>query len=308
MIKQRTIQKMVKAVGVGLHTGKRVELRLIPAEANKGITYIRTDLKPAVEFTANAKSVKDTMLCTCLVNEDDVRLSTVEHINSALYALGIDNLIIEIDAPEIPIMDGSSSPFIFLLLEAGIKELNKPKKFIKIKENIRVESGDKWAEFKPYNGFKIDFTIDFSHPAIPASQQYVLDFTSNKYISEISRARTFGFMKDIDYLRSQGLCLGGSLDSAIVLDDYSVLNPGGLRYQDEFVRHKILDAFGDIFMAGHNIIGEMVAYKSGHGLNNMLLQSLMDKKSAWEMVTIEDGVSERRVEEILDISTGFSLA
>lgn len=308
MIKQRTIGRVVKAVGVGLHTGKRVEMRLIPSDANTGITYIRTDLNPSVKFPAAAKLVKDTMLCTCLVNEDDVRLSTVEHVNSALYALGIDNIIIEVDAPEIPIMDGSASPFMYLLLEAGIKELNKPKKFIKIKENVRVENGEKWAEFKPYNGFKIDFTIDFDHPAIAGYQNYVLDFSTSKYINEISRARTFGFMKDIEYLRSQGLCLGGSLDSAIVLDDYSVLNPGGLRYPDEFVRHKILDAFGDIFMGGHNILGEMVAYKSGHALNNTLLQAVLDKQSAWELVTIEDEKDERVAQGILDISKGIIVA
>ena len=288
MIKQRTVGKVVKATGVGLHTGKKVTLTFRPAEANTGVVYKRTDLNPVVTFVADAKSVRDTMLCTCLVNEDNVRLSTVEHLNSALSGLGIGNIIIEVDAPEIPIMDGSASPFVYLLLEAGIKELDKPKKFIRIKQVVRVEDGDKWAEFRPYDGFKLDFTIDFNHPAINnGNMRYVLDFTTEKFISEISRARTFGFLKDIEYLQSQGLCLGGSLNCAIVLDEYNVVNPDGLRYEDEFVRHKTLDAIGDIFMCGHNIIGEMVAYKSGHGLNNKLLQMMLARTDAWEYV--EDG-------------------
>lgn len=288
MIKQRTVNKIVKATGVGLHTGKKVTLTFKPAEANSGVIYRRTDLNPPVTFYADAKSVRDTMLCTCLVNEDNIRLSTVEHLNSALSGLGIDNIIIEVDSSEIPIMDGSAAPFVYLLLEAGIKELNKPKKFIRIKQTVRVEDGDKWAEFRPYNGFKLDFTINFNHPAIGnGDQQYIIDFTTQKFISEISRARTFGFLKDIEYLQTQGLCLGGSLNCAIVLDEYNVINPEGLRFEDEFVRHKTLDAIGDVFMCGHNIIGEMVAYKSGHGLNNKLLQMMLARTDAWEYV--EDG-------------------
>lgn len=289
MIKQRTLRKKIKATGIGLHTGRKVTLTILPAAENTGIIYRRTDLSPAVEFPADAKSVKDTMLCTCLVNDEGVRISTVEHINSALAGLGIDNLVIEVDAPEIPIMDGSASPFVYLLLEAGIAEQHAAKKFIKIKDNVRVEMGDKWAEFAPSNGFSLDFTIDFNHPAInDTTQRYQFDFTTENFIRKISRARTFGFMKDIENLQKNGLCLGGSMDCAIVVDDYRVLNEDGLRYQDEFVRHKILDAIGDLYMCGHNIIGAFTAYKSGHALNNMLLQKVLATQEAWEYVVFED--------------------
>lgn len=289
MIKQRTLKRIVQATGVGLHTGKKVTLTMRPAPANTGVIYRRTDLNPPVDFPADAKSVRDTMLCTCLVNEDDVRISTVEHLNAALAGLGIDNIVIEVNAPEIPIMDGSAAPFVFLLLDAGIEELRTAKKFIRIKETVRVEDGDKWAEMRPYNGFKLDFTIDFNHPAIDAStQRYNLDFSAESFMSQISRARTFGFMRDIEYLQSKGLCLGGSFDCAIVVDDYRVLNDDGLRFEDEFVRHKMLDAIGDLFMCGYNIIGEFTAFKSGHALNNKLLQAVLAKESAWEFVTFED--------------------
>ncbi|HEK0469652.1 TPA: UDP-3-O-acyl-N-acetylglucosamine deacetylase [Proteus mirabilis] len=289
MIKQRTLKRIVQATGVGLHTGKKVTLTMRPAPANTGVIYRRTDLNPPVDFPADAKSVRDTMLCTCLVNEDDVRISTVEHLNAALAGLGIDNIVIEVDAPEIPIMDGSAAPFVFLLLDAGIEELRTAKNFIRIKETVRVEDGDKWAEMRPYNGFKLDFTIDFNHPAIDAStQRYKLDFSAESFMSQISRARTFGFMRDIEYLQSKGLCLGGSFDCAIVVDDYRVLNDDGLRFEDEFVRHKMLDAIGDLFMCGYNIIGEFTAFKSGHALNNKLLQAVLAKESAWEFVTFED--------------------
>lgn len=289
MIKQRTLRKTIQTTGVGLHTGKKVTLTLRPAKANTGIIYRRTDLQPAVDFPADAKSVRDTMLCTCLINETGVRISTVEHINAALAGLGIDNLVIEVDAPEIPIMDGSASPFVYLLLDAGIKELNTPKKFIKIKETVRVEIDDKWAELSPYKGFKLDFTIDFNHPAINAStQRYELDFSAQAFIQQISRARTFGFMRDIEQLQSQGLCLGGSMDCAIVVDNYRVLNEDGLRFNDEFVRHKMLDAIGDLYMCGHNIIGAFTAYKSGHALNNKLLQAVLATEGAWEYVTFDD--------------------
>lgn len=289
MIKQRTLKRIVQATGVGLHTGKKVTLTMRPTPANTGVIYRRTDLNPPVDFPADAKSVRDTMLCTCLVNEDDVRISTVEHLNAALAGLGIDNIVIEVNAPEIPIMDGSAAPFVFLLLDAGIEELRTAKKFIRIKETVRVEDGDKWAEMRPYNGFKLDFTIDFNHPAIDAStQRYKLDFSAESFMSQISRARTFGFMRDIEYLQSKGLCLGGSFDCAIVVDDYRVLNDDGLRFEDEFVRHKMLDAIGDLFMCGYNIIGEFTAFKSGHALNNKLLQAVLAKESAWEFVTFED--------------------
>jgi UDP-3-O-[3-hydroxymyristoyl] N-acetylglucosamine deacetylase len=288
-VKQRTLKKTIQATGVGLHTGKKVTLTLRPAPENTGIIYRRTDLNPYVDFPVDAKSVRDTMLCTCLVNEDNVRISTVEHINAALAGLGIDNLIIEVNAPEIPIMDGSASPFVYLLLDAGIAEQNALKKFLCVKETIRVENGDKWAEIRPYNGFRLDFTIDFHHPAIDnSSQRYRLDFSSESFIRQISRARTFGFMRDIEALQSKGLCLGGSLDCAIVVDDYKVLNDDGLRFDDEFVRHKMLDTIGDLYMSGHNMIGEVVCYKSGHALNNQLLQALLAKQDAWEYVTFTE--------------------
>lgn len=289
MIKQRTLKRIVQATGVGLHTGKKVTLTLGPAPANTGIIYRRTDLNPQVDFPADTKSVRDTMLCTCLVNEHDVRLSTVEHLNAALAGLGIDNIIVEVDAPEIPIMDGSASPFVYLLLDAGIEELNSAKKFLRLKQTVRVADGDKWAELAPYNGFTLDFTIDFKHPAIDASsQRYFLNFSAESFVRQISRARTFGFMRDIEYLQSRGLALGGSFDCAIVVDDYRVLNEDALRFEDEFVRHKMLDAIGDLFMCGHNIIGAFTAFKSGHAMNNKLLQAVMVRQEAWEMVTFED--------------------
>lgn len=289
MIKQRTLKRIVQATGVGLHTGKKVMLTLRPAPANTGVIYRRTDLTPPVDFLADAKIVRDTMLSTCLINDQGVRISTVEHLNSALAGLGIDNIIVEVDAPEIPIMDGSAAPFVYLLLDAGIDELNSAKKFIRVKENVRVEDGDKWAEIKPYNGFSLDFTIDFTHPAIDSSsQRYQMEFSTERFIRQISRARTFGFMRDIEQLQSRGLCLGGSLDCAIGLDDFRVLNEEGLRYEDEFVRHKMLDAIGDLFMCGHNILGAFSAYKSGHAVNNQLLQAVLVREEAWEWTTFED--------------------
>lgn len=291
MIKQRTLKQSIKVTGVGLHSGNKVTLTLRPAMPNTGVIYCRTDLNPPVTFPANADSVQDTMLCTCLVNDEGVRISTVEHLNAALAGLGIDNIIIEVDAPEIPIMDGSASPFVYLLLDAGIEEQNVAKKFLRIKKSIRVEDGDKWAEFKPYNGFRLEFTIDFKHPAISKDVcNYAIDFSAQAFVQKISRARTFGFMKDIEYLQSQGLALGGSLDNAIVLDNYRILNEDGLRFNDELVRHKMLDAIGDLYMLGHNIIGEFTAYKSGHGLNNKLLRALLKEQDAWEWVTFEDKV------------------
>ncbi|MCP1065504.1 UDP-3-O-acyl-N-acetylglucosamine deacetylase [Serratia symbiotica] len=289
MIKQKTLKRIVQATGVGLHTGKKVTLTMRPAPANTGVIYRRTNLNPPVDFPADAKSVRDTMFCTCLVNEHDVRISTVEHLNAALAGLGIDNIIIDVDAAEIPIMDGSASPFVFLLLDAGIEELNCAKKFLRLKDRVRVEDRDKWAELSAHNGFRLDFTIDFNHPAIDASaQRYLLDFSADSFVRQISRARTFGFMRDIEYLQSRGLALGGSFDCAIVVDDYRVLNEDGLRFEDEFVRHKMLDAIGDLFMCGHNIIGAFTAYKSGHALNNKLLQAVLARQEAWEYVTFQD--------------------
>lgn len=290
MIKQRTLKQAVKVTGIGLHSGKKVTLTLRPAPANTGIIYARTDLEPTVYFPASADAIRDTTLCTCMINDDGVRISTVEHLNAAMSALGLDNLIVEVDAAEIPIMDGSSSPFIYLLLDAGIEEQNAAKKFIRIKQNVRVEEGDKWAEFKPYSqGLKLDFTIDFTHPMISKEvRNYKMEFSAQNFIQQLSRARTFTFMKDVEYLQSIGLALGGSLDNAIVLDDYRILNEEGLRFKDELVRHKMLDAIGDLYMCGYNILGDFSAYKSGHGLNNKLLRAVLANQEAWEFVTFED--------------------
>lgn len=289
MIKQKKIKQTVQVTGVGLHTGKKATLTMHPAPENSGVIYRRIDLNPCVYFKAHAKYVRDTMLCTCLVNDSDVRISTVEHLNAALAGLGVDNIIIDVDSPEIPIMDGSASPFVSLLLDAGIEELNAPKKFLRLTECVRVEDGDKWAELAPYNGFHLDFTIDFHHPIIDKSRQrYCFDFSSDSFISQISRARTFCFIHEIKSLWSRGLALGGNFDCAIVVDDSCILNKEGLRFKDEFVRHKILDAIGDLFMCGHNIIGAFRAYKSGHALNNKLLQTVLYRRKAWKWVNIQN--------------------
>lgn len=290
MIKQRTLKKAVSGTGIGLHSGNKVTLNLRPAPANTGIIYRRVDLQPAVDFKASAEMVKDTMLCTCLVNDNGERISTVEHLNAALAGLGIDNIIIEVDAPEIPIMDGSASPFIFLLQSAGVEELNSAKQFIKIKKPIRIEDGDKWAEFLPSNhGFIMDLRIEFDHPVFEGRNQHVrADFSGDWFHEEISRARTFGFMKDIEYLQSQNLALGGSLENAIVVDEFRILNDDGLRYDDEFVKHKVLDAVGDLYLSGHSILGEFRAYKTGHGLNNQLLRALLANQESWEFTTVDE--------------------
>ncbi|WP_301099524.1 UDP-3-O-acyl-N-acetylglucosamine deacetylase [Otariodibacter sp.] len=290
MIKQRTLKQVVKVTGIGLHSGKKVTLTLRPAPANTGILYGRTDLEPAVYFSASADMIGDTTLCTCMINDDGVRISTVEHLSAAMSALGLDNVIVEVNAPEVPIMDGSSSPFIYLLLDAGIEEQDAPKKFVRIKEPVRVEDGDKWAEFKPYsNGLRLEFTVDFQHPLITKDvKNYKMELSAQNFIQQLSRARTFTFMKDVEYLQSMGLALGGSLDNAIVLDDYRILNEDGLRFKDELVRHKMLDAIGDLFMCGYNILGDFSAYKSGHGLNNKLLRKVLATQNAWEFVTIDD--------------------
>jgi UDP-3-O-[3-hydroxymyristoyl] N-acetylglucosamine deacetylase len=290
MIKQRTLKQAVRGTGIGLHSGNKVTLNLRPAAANTGIIYRRIDLDPVVDFKASADMVKDTMLCTCLISEDGHRISTVEHINAALAGLGIDNIIIEVDAAEIPIMDGSASPFIFLLQSAGIEELNCAKKFIKIKQPIRVEDGDKWAEFLPSNhGFIMDLRIEFDHPVFEGQNQHIrADFSGDWFHQEISRARTFGFMKDIEYLQSQNLALGGSLDNAIVIDEFRILNDDGLRYDDEFVKHKVLDAVGDLYLSGHSILGEFRAFKTGHGMNNLLLRALLANQEAWEFTTVDE--------------------
>ena len=289
MIKQRTIKQSVKETGIGLHKGDKVTMTLRPAPANTGIVFRRVDLEPFVDIPARADAVGDTMLCTCLSNADGVTISTVEHLASALAGLGIDNIIVEVDSDELPIMDGSASPFIFLLQSVGIEELNTPKQFIKIKKTIRVTDADKWAELRPHDGFRVDFRIDFDHPAISQTRQHmVLDFNSSSYVDEVSRARTFGFMKDLEYMNANNLALGGSMANAVALDEYRVLNPEGLRYSDEFLKHKILDAIGDLYLGGHSIIGELVAYKTGHGLNNKLLNALLQNQSCWEFVSYDN--------------------
>jgi len=291
MIKQRTIKESVSAIGVGLHKGEKVQLTLRPAPANTGIVFRRVDLDPVVDIKATPEAVGETTMCTCLVNEQGVKISTVEHLLSAVAGLGIDNLIIDIDSPEIPIMDGSALPFVYLIQSVGIETSNVAKRFLRITKPIRVEEGDKWAELTPHNGFKVNFSIDFEHPVISNTcQTMTMDFSSCNFIKEISRARTFGFMKDIEFLRSHNLALGGSLENAIVLDEYRMLNKDDLRYDDEFVKHKILDAIGDLYMGGVSILGELSAFKSGHALNNILLREVFKRTDAWEWVTYEDEV------------------
>ncbi|WP_223669470.1 UDP-3-O-acyl-N-acetylglucosamine deacetylase [Kangiella shandongensis] len=288
MIRQRTLKTTIRATGVGLHTGDKVYLTLRPAPVDTGIVFRRVDLDPIVEIDAKPENVGDTTLSTCLV-KDGVRISTVEHLLSAMAGLGLDNAYIDVSAPEVPIMDGSASPFVFLLQSAGVTEQNAPKKFIKIKKKVTVEDGDKKATFEPFDGFKVAFTIDFDHPVFKkSSQTSVIDFSTTSFVKEVSRARTFGFMKDIEFLRANNLALGGSQDNAIVMDDFRVLNEDGLRYDDEFVKHKILDAIGDLFLLGHSLIGSFVGYKSGHALNNQLIRTLMADESTWELATYED--------------------
>lgn len=289
MIKQRTIKRSVQETGIGLHKGEKVTMTLRPAPANTGIVFRRVDLSPHVDIPSRANAVGDTMLCTCLKNEDGATIHTVEHVASALAGLGIDNIIVEVNSNELPIMDGSASPFVFLLQSAGIEELNAAKRFIRITKPVRVEDGDKWAELKPYDGFRVDFAIDFDHPVISQTRQHlVMDFDSASYVDEVSRARTFGFMRDLEYMNANNLALGGSMENAVALDEYRVLNPEGLRYHDEFLKHKILDAVGDLYLGGHSIIGELCAYKTGHGLNNKLLNAVLAQADAWEYIEFAD--------------------
>ena len=288
MVKQRTLKNVIRATGVGLHSGEKVYMTLRPAAPDTGIVFRRTDFPRAVEIKAQAHLVGDTSLCTALI-ENNVQVKTIEHLLSAMAGLGIDNAYVDLSTAEVPIMDGSAGPFVFLLQSAGIEEQNKAKKFIRIKNTIKVEDGDKWARFEPFDGFKVGFTIDFNHPMFQKSVSSAeIDFSSTSFVKEISRARTFGFMKDIEYLRERNLVLGGSMDNAIVLDDYRVLNEDGLRYEDEFVKHKILDAIGDLYLLGHSLIGAFYGYKSGHALNNKLLLALLAEQSAWEYVTFDD--------------------
>ena len=287
MIRQRTLNNVIRATGVGLHTGEKVFLTLKPAPEDHGIIFRRTDLNPPVDVQARADKVGDTMLSTTLTN-GDVKVSTVEHLMSALAGLGIDNLVIEVSAPEIPIMDGSAGPFVFLLQSAGIREQNKPKKFLRILKPVTIKQNDKVATFKPFDGFKVSFTIDFDHPAFKNRKlNSSVDFSSTTFVREISRARTFGFMHEVEYMRSKGLARGASMDNAIVVDEFKVMNKDGLRSEDEFVKHKILDAIGDLYLSGYSLIGEYEAYKSGHALNNASVRALLADKDAWEEVVFE---------------------
>lgn len=287
MVGQRTLKNSIRATGVGLHTGTKIFMTLKPGAPDSGIVFRRVDLPVPVEVRARAENVGDTRLGTTLIN-GDARVSTVEHLLSAFAGLGIDNALVEVSAPEVPIMDGSAGPFVFLLQSAGIAEQAVPKRFVRVKKSVEVRDGDKWARFDPYDGFKVNFEIEFNHPIFKLhSQKASMDFSTTTYLKEVSRARTFGFMRDLETMRAHNLALGGNLDNAIVLDESRVLNEDGLRYEDEFVKHKILDAIGDLYLLGHSLIGEFAGYKSGHGLNNRLLRTLLADPAAWEEVTFE---------------------
>jgi UDP-3-O-[3-hydroxymyristoyl] N-acetylglucosamine deacetylase len=292
MIRQRTLKNVIRATGVGLHSGKKVHLALRPAPVNTGIVFVRTDLDPEVHILARASNVTDTMLCTAL-SQGDVKVSTVEHLMSALAGLGIDNAYVDVSAPEVPIMDGSAGPFVFLIQSAGIAEQNAAKKFIRIKREVAVRDGDKEAVFLPHQGFKVSFAIDFDHPVFERQKQVAsVDFSTTSFVKEVSRARTFGFMRDLEHLRANNLALGGSLDNAIVVDEYRIVNEGGLRYEDEFVKHKVLDAIGDLYQLGHSLIGEFRGVKSGHALNNQLCRALLEQPEAYEIVTFVEDAEE----------------
>ena len=285
MIPQRTLKNVIRATGVGLHSGNKVFMTLRPAAPNTGVVFRRVDLDPVVEIPGDASLVTETTLCTGL-SCGPAKVQTVEHLMSARAGLGIDNIYVELSAAELPIMDGSASPFVFLLQSAGIVEQNVPKRFIRVTKPVEVRDGDKIARFEPYDGFKLGFTVKFDHPMIPASQSRAeVDCSTGGYFREVARARTFGFMRDLEYMRERNLGLGGSMDNAIVLDEFRVLNDDGLRYADEFVRHKILDAIGDLYLAGHAILGKYEGYKSGHALNNTLVRSLIAQTDAWEEVS-----------------------
>ena len=292
MLKQRTIKQLVKTVGVGLHSGTKVELTLRPAAPDTGIVFRRVDLTPIVDFRASAAVVGDTRLASTLV-QDGARISTVEHLMSACSGLGIDNLYIDVSAEEIPIMDGSAASFVFMLQQAGLEEQGAPKKFIRVKKPVEIREGqgaaEKWARLEPYHGFKLDFFIEFNHPAIDGTAQRAeVDFSKVSYVRDVARARTFGFVQDVEALRNMGLVRGGSLGNAIVLDEYRILNPDGLRYGDEFVRHKILDAIGDLYLIGHPLLASYTAHKAGHALNNQLLRALLAQPDAYEVVSFAD--------------------
>ncbi len=288
MAQQRTLKNSIRATGIGLHTGRKVLMVLRPAPPNSGIVFRRVDLDPPVDIPARATNVSETTLGTTL-SQGPVGVSTVEHLLSALAGLGIDNCFIELTAGEVPIMDGSAGPFVFLIQSAGIEEQTSAKRFVRVKKRIEVNEGDKWARFEPHEGFRVNFEIEFDHPVFHRhAQRASMDFSTTTFLKEVSRARTFGFMRDLETLRGQNLALGGTLDNAIVLDDYRILNEDGLRYEDEFVRHKILDAIGDLYLLGHSLIGEYTAFKSGHGLNNRLLRAMLADATSWQEVTFRE--------------------
>jgi len=291
MIRQRTLKNVIRATGVGIHSGEKVYMTLRPAAPDTGIVFRRVDLDEPVEIKACAEHVGDTSMSTTLVR-DTVRVATVEHLLSAMAGLGIDNAYVDLSSAEVPIMDGSAGPFVFLIQSAGIAEQPAAKRFIRIKKSVTVKDDDKWARFEPFDGFKVGFSIDFNHPIFTRTTSTAeIDFSTTSFVKQVSRARTFGFMKDIEMLRERNLVLGGSMDNAIVLDDYRVLNEDGLRYEDEFVKHKILDAIGDLYLLGHSLIGAFFGHKSGHALNNKLLRTLLADKTAWEEVTFDDPAS-----------------
>jgi UDP-3-O-[3-hydroxymyristoyl] N-acetylglucosamine deacetylase len=288
MLKQRTLKTTIKTTGVGLHTGARVELVLRPAAPNAGIVFHRVDLERPIAIHADALHVGDTRLSSTL-KHDGASISTVEHVMSALAGLGIDNLHIDVAGPEIPIMDGSAGPFVFLLQSAGVVEQDAPKRYLRIVLPVEVKDGDKWARFDPFDGFKLDFTIDFPHPMFGSENRHVvIDFAEHSYVKEVARARTFGFMQDVEAMRAAGLGLGGSLQNAVVLDEYRVLNSEGLRYDNEFVKHKVLDAIGDLYLLGHPLIGQYTAFKSGHGLNNAVARALLARPDAFEIISFDE--------------------
>ena len=287
MLKQRTLKNVISATGVGLHTGQKVTMTLRPAAANTGIVFRRVDLPQAPEMKADPFQVTDTRLCSAL-EANGAKVMTVEHLMSALAGLGIDNIYVDLTASEVPIMDGSASPFVFLVQSAGVEEQNALKRFIRVKSKISIADGDKWVKLEPYNGFRVTLSIDFDHPVFEHSGKAVtVDFADTSFIKEISRARTFGFMHEVEHLRNNGLALGGSLDNAIVMDEFRVLNSDGLRYDDEFVKHKALDAIGDLYMLGHPLIGAFTGHKSGHALNNLLLRGLLEDQTAWEYISFK---------------------
>ncbi len=289
MVRQRTIKQAIRASGIGLHSGRKVFMSLLPAGPNTGIVFRRTDLPGSIEVPADAQLLREAVMCSTLVADDGTKIMTIEHLMSAFAGLGIDNCRVELSSAEVPIMDGSSGPFVFLIQSAGIHEQAAPKRFLRIKQPVQIQDGDKWARFEPFEGFRLSFSIDFKHPVFKHSaQQAVIEFSTANYVREVSRARTFGFMRELDTLRANNLGLGASLDNVVALDEYRVVNADGLRYEDEFVRHKILDAVGDLYLLGYPVVGAYTAYKSGHALNNKLVRAVLEDPGCYEIVTYED--------------------